>query len=114
MVLAIAEQSTPCNEGSVLIESSQSRPVAFQLIRVLRVQSPPPNGFSQIGHGAGRDHRIGEKRNGVHLCSSHAACNTRWRSKGNRARPYIIRLINLSRLTWPSTTPFEQTVNYTL
>ena len=38
-------------------------------------------------------------------CRIQAACSTRWRSRSNLARPYILLLISLSRLTLPSTCP---------
>jgi spermidine/putrescine transport system permease protein len=37
------------------------------------------------------------------LAGGQAACNTRWRRSLKPARPYIDRLIVLSRFTWPST-----------
>src|SRR3954470_12186969 len=37
------------------------------------------------------------------LLGGQAACNTRWRRSLKPARPYIDRLIVLSRFTWPST-----------
>ncbi len=50
---------------------------------------------------------------GVHLLHTFRAdsadqdvrANTRWRSRSNLARPYMLRLISLSRFTCPSTCP---------
>jgi hypothetical protein len=44
---------------------------------------------------------------------SHAAFKTFCRKSGNPLRPYIKRLIYFSLLIFPSTGPFERTVNYT-
>src|SRR4051812_47588466 len=44
------------------------------------------------------------------LCVDHAARRTRWRSRSKLARPYICRLISLSRVIWPSAWPLLQGV----
>src|SRR2546430_7348253 len=43
---------------------------------------------------------------------SYTACRTLIRSRSRRALPNMLRLMSLSRLTCPSTMPFERTVNY--
>ena len=40
--------------------------------------------------------------------SVHATCRTRWRRRSNLARPYMLRLISLRRLTCPLTGPLLQ------
>lgn len=42
------------------------------------------------------------------LIPAHAACRTRWRRRSKPARPYMLRLISLRRLTCPSTGPLLQ------
>src|SRR4051794_18133643 len=44
------------------------------------------------------------------LCVDHAARRTRWRSRSKLARPYICRLISLSRVICPSAWPLLQGV----
>lgn len=45
---------------------------------------------------------------GFDMISDYAAHSTRMRSKSNFARPYMLRLMNLSRFTAPSTGPWLQ------
>src|SRR5258708_32870316 len=61
-------------------------------------------------------HLLSAPRQAHHYPASRAAragafsatCSTRARSRGSLARPYMLRLINLSRFTCPSTGPVLQ------
>ncbi len=62
-----------------------------------------------IKNGSARKLVIGERRLvPVSRVGRYAAWSTRWRRRSNFARPYIARLIPLSRCTWPSTGPLLQ------
>ena len=59
------------------------------------------NGFSRTFGGAGHAARLLADGRWI----AQAAYRTRARSNAKPARPYIVRLMTFSRLTWPSTGP---------
>ena len=67
----------------------------------MRVVIGNQNGFSRTFGGAGHAARLLADGRWI----AQAAYRTRARSNAKPARPYIVRLMTFSRLTWPSTGP---------
>jgi hypothetical protein len=86
--------------GQLVVTADPGTSVDLQVPFPVRL-TEQPQGFSRTFGGAGHAARLLADGRWI----AQAAYRTRARSNAKPARPYIVRLMTFSRLTWPSTGP---------